>query len=188
MLIQPWDARASARVELAAIQDAAVGEAVRAVRYVAPRGEVWPEGHRQDRAHEVDMAVELLMAGGGAVVLSWAMDGLNEGLAIESRAPGEVDVNLPGDAIDVSDSADWAKFIGIPIVGVSPAWHIPNEGCPEMPWAFRFDFINKSSLVVALGEADGPGFTYSPDALLVIFEKNLAVSYKIPASSTSSYG
>lgn len=57
-----------------------------------------------------------------------------------------------------------------------------------MPWAFRFEFFNRSSLVVALGEAEGAGFTYMPDALVVIFDKNLAVGYQIPASATSSYG
>ncbi|MFE0378917.1 hypothetical protein ACFW1M_25800 [Streptomyces inhibens] len=134
------------------------------------------------------MAVELVMDSGAALAVSWAMDGVNEGLAIERRAAGETDVNLPGDAIDVSDHVDWVRFLGASITSISPAWHIPNEGCAEMPWAFRFEFANKSSLVVALGEAEGSGFTYSPDALVVIFEKTLAVTYKIPASATSSYG
>ncbi|MDT0457239.1 hypothetical protein RM550_16075 [Streptomyces sp. DSM 41527] len=161
---------------------------MRTVRYVVPRGEIWPEGHREDRAHEVDMAVELVMDSGVALVLSWAMDGVNEGLAIELRSPGEADVDLPGDAVDVSDHVDWERFLGASIASISPAWHVPNEGCPEMPWAYRFEFSNESSLVIALGEAEGGGFTYMPDALVVIFDKNLAVTYKIPASGTSSYG
>lgn len=157
----------------ATLQSAVAGEAVRTVRYVVPRGEVWPEGHREHRAHEVDMAVELIMANGTALVLSWAMDGVNEGLAIELRDPGELDVDLYGDAIDVSDHVDWARFLGVSIESITPAWHIPNEGCPEMPWAFRFEFSNKSSLVIALGEANGDGFVYLPDALVVIFENSL---------------
>ncbi|MFI5523560.1 hypothetical protein [Streptomyces platensis] len=134
------------------------------------------------------MAVELVMDSGAALVLSWAMDGVKEGLAIEFRSPGEADVNLPGDPVDVSDHVDWERFLGVSIAGISPAWHVPNEGCPEMPWAYRFEFSNESSLVIALGEAEADGFTYMPDALVVIFEKDLAVSYKIPASGTSSYG
>ncbi|MFJ1547636.1 hypothetical protein [Streptomyces sp. NPDC088246] len=188
LTIQPWAARAHDGADLAALQGAVAGKAVRAVRYVVPRGEIWPEGHRDDRAHEVDMAVELIMAGGAGLVLSWAMDGVNEGLAIEFRDPGESDVDLHGDAIDVSDHVDWTRFLGAPIESITPAWHVPNEGCPEMPWAFRFEFSNKSSLVIALGEAEVGGFTYSPDALVVIFDKRLAVAYKIPASVTSSYG
>lgn len=188
LTIQPWAALAHDGADLAVLQNAALGQAVRTVRYVVPRGEIWPEGHRDDRAHEVDMAVELLVDSGAALVLSWAMDGVNEGLAIEFKAPEEVDVNVPGDAIDVSDHVDWARFLGVPIASISPVWHIPNEGCPEMPWAYRLEFSDKSSLVIALGEAGGSGFMYTPDALVVIFDKSLAVAYKIPASGTSSYG
>jgi len=188
LTIQPWAVRANNGADLATLQAAVAGETVDTVRYVVPRGENWPEGHRDDRAHEVDMAVELVMASGSALVFSWAMDGLNEGLAVELRDFSDLDVNLPGDAIDVSAHADWVGFLGESIAGLTLAWHVPNEGCSEMPWSFRVEFSNKSSLVVALGEAEGSGFTYSPDALVVIFDKYLAITYKIPASVTSSYG
>lgn len=187
-MIQPWDAHARDGATFAALRDIVMGQAVRMVRYVVPRGEIWPEGHMDRRAHEVDMAVEMVMVGGGAVVLPWAMDGVNEGLAIESRDPGEVDVNLPGDAIDVSDHLDWRGLLGISVVDIVPAWHVPNEGCPEMPWAFRFEFANNLGVVVALGAADGDGLAYSPDDLIVIFDEGLAISYKIPARITSSFG
>ncbi|MFF0084650.1 hypothetical protein ACFYR1_33780 [Streptomyces canus] len=134
------------------------------------------------------MAVELVLDTGAALLLYWSMDGVNEGLAIETRDPGDVDVNLPGDAIDVSEHVDWAGLLGASIVGINPAWHVPNEGCPEMPWAYRLEFSNNSSLVIALGVAERRGFTYMPDALVVIFDQNIALAYKIPASDTSSYG
>ncbi|WP_157362363.1 hypothetical protein [Haloechinothrix halophila] len=136
------------------------------------------------------MAVVLVMSSGAALVLSWVMDGVNEGLAIELRPPEELDVDLPGDAIDVSDHVDWRVFSGESIENITPVWHVPNEGCPEMPWSYRFEFSNESRVVVALGEAEaeGSGFTYSPDSLVVFFDKSLALSYKIPASSTSSWG
>lgn len=188
LVVLPWAARADGGTGLADLQNTVVGEVVRTARYVVLQGEVWPEGHREDRAHEVDMAVELVMGSGSALVLSWAMDGLNEGLAIEFRNARELDVGLPGDAIDVSDHVDWARFLGVPIASITPVWHVPNEGCSEMPWSFRFEFANGSSLVVALGKAEGSGFTYSPDDLVVIFEKALAAAYRIPASATSSYG
>lgn len=188
LVISPWDALAHSGAGLDELREAVSGEAVRTVRYVAPRGEGWPEGHRADRAHEVDMAVELGMESGAVLVLSWAMDGVNEGMAIEFRSPGEAGTSLPGDPIDVSDHVDWGRFLGVPIVSVGIAWHIPNEGCPEMPWAYNFGFPDGSSLVIALGEAEGAGFTYMPDALLVIFDKSLAAAYKIPASATSSCG
>ncbi|MYU52845.1 MULTISPECIES: hypothetical protein [Streptomyces] len=134
------------------------------------------------------MAVELVMDSGAALVLSWAMDGIDEGMAVEFRSPGEAGTSLPGEPIDVSDHADWEGFLGMPIASIGIAWHIPNEGCPEIPWAYNFGFSDESSLVIALGEAEGAGFTYMPDALLVIFDKILSVTYKIPASATSSCG
>ncbi|WP_328443361.1 hypothetical protein OG780_44350 [Streptomyces sp. NBC_00386] len=187
-VINPWAALAHGGAGLAELREAVVGEAVRTVRYVALRGEGWPEGHREDRAHEVDVAVELGMESGSALVLSWAMDGVNEGMAIELRNPGDTSASLPGDPVDVSDHVDWEGFLGVSIAGIGIAWHIPNDGCPEMPWAYNFRFANESNVVIALGEADGAGFTYMPDALLVIFDKALAAAYKIPASATSSCG
>lgn len=188
LAIQPWAARAHDGASLAELREAVAGEVVRTVRYVAPHGNGWPEGHREDRAHEVDMAVELGMESGSVLVLAWAMDGVNEGMAIEFGGPGETGAKSLGDPIDVSDHIDWSRFLGASIVSVGVAWHVPNEGCPEMPWAYRFGFSNRSSLVVALGESEGAGFRYMPDALVVIFDEGIAAAYKIPASSTSSFG
>ncbi|CAM5595877.1 MULTISPECIES: hypothetical protein [Streptomyces] len=134
------------------------------------------------------MAVDLIMSTGAALSLSWAMDGLREGIAIEFREPGESDADLPGDTIDVSDHVDWGRFLGANIEEISPAWHIPNKGCPEMPWAYRLRFSNESNLVIALGASDGERFTYMPDELIVFFDESLAASYRIPGSETSSLG
>ncbi|MCE7080656.1 hypothetical protein [Streptomyces sp. ST2-7A] len=188
LVINPWDVLAHDGAGIAELREAVSGEVVRTVRYVVPQGEEWPEGHREDRAHEVDMAIELSMESGAVLVLSWAMDGFNEGVAIEFRHPEESSTDLPGDPIDVSGHADWRNFLGVPITGIKIAWHIPNEGCPEMPWSYNFDFSDGSSLVFALGEAEGAGFTYMPDSLLVIFDESIAAAYKIPASTTSSRG
>ncbi|BDE44320.1 hypothetical protein SLITK23_75650 [Streptomyces lividans] len=188
LVIEPWDAKARGDASLADLRGAIAGASVGAVRYVVPPGETWPEGHREDRAHEVDMAVDLVMSTGAVLSLSWAMDGLNEGMAIELREPGESDADLPGDTVDVSDHVDWERFLGADIVEIRPDWHVPNDGCPESPWAYRLGFSNKSSLVIALGSAEGKGFTYMPDELIVFFDESLAASYTIPASDTSSRG
>ncbi|MEU7182033.1 MULTISPECIES: hypothetical protein [Streptomyces] len=134
------------------------------------------------------MAVELGLESGSVLVLAWAMDGVNEGMAIEFRSPGESGTKSLGDPIDVSNHIDWRRFLGVPIASVGVAWHVPNEGCPEMPWAYRFGFSDESSLVIALGESEGTGFTYMPDALVVIFDEGIAAAYKIPASGSSSSG
>ncbi|MFP3988452.1 hypothetical protein U9R90_13255 [Streptomyces sp. E11-3] len=130
------------------------------------------------------MAVVLSMESGPVLVLSWAMDGVNEGMEVEFRSPGEAGASLPGDPIDVSGHVDWEGLLGVPIVSIGTSWHIPNEGCPEMPWAYNFRFSDESSLFIALGEAEGTGFTYMPDALLVVFDMSLAAAYKTPAASS----
>lgn len=184
--IDPWAAKDHGGDSLSVLLGPLVGDAVRSVHYVVPRGGFWPEGHRESRVHEVDMAVKMTMDSGTAVVLSWEMDGLNEGLAIESSPTMDAH-SLPGDVIDVSSNADWSRLLGRSIVSISTAWHVPNEGCPEMPWAFRFAFTEGVHLVIALGEAEEE-VAYSPDSLVVIFDEEIAASYRIPASSTSSYG
>lgn len=161
-------------------------ETLSAVRYEVPQGGDWPEGHRSDEAHEVDLSVELVMDGGATLALSWAMDGMNEGLAIELREAGESGSGLITETVDVSSRIEWSTFLGNSIVNAAPAWHVPNEGCSEMPWAFRLDFSNSSSLVIALGESKGSGFTYMPDSLVVIFDDSIAAAYRIPASFTSA--
>lgn len=188
LAIEPWADLFHNGAGLAKLREAVSGEVLRAVHYVALRGHGWPEGHRDDRAHEVDMAVELGMESGAVLVLAWAMDGLNEGIATEFRCPGEPGTGSLGDPVDVSDHVDWRRFLGVPIANIGVAWHVPNVGCREMPWAYRFGFSNESSLVIALGESEGAGFAYSPDGLVVIFDDEIASAYTIPASRTSASG
>ncbi|WP_139821047.1 hypothetical protein [Krasilnikoviella flava] len=162
-----------------------VGEVVEAVRYVVPRGESWPEGHKEDRVHEVDMAIELYMKSGAVLMLSWAMDGMSEGMAIEIKGPKDDPDSLPGDSVDVTIHVDWIRYLGLSIANIGVSWHIPNEGCPAMPWAYDFDFSDGSSLVVALGEFNNAMPKYLPDALLVFFDVVAATEYKIPANVAS---
>ncbi|MFG2596397.1 hypothetical protein [Streptomyces sp. NPDC048462] len=186
MMIQPWLDRSEHEARIAALLAAVSSETLSAVRYEVSQGGTWPEGHRADGAHEVDLSVELVMASGASLALSWAMDGLNEGLAIELKEAGRLGSGLTPEAVDVGDRVEWANFLGGSIVKIAPAWHVPNEGCPEMPWAFRLDFSDSSCLVIALGESKGSGFTYMPDSLVIIFDESTAAAYKIPASFTSS--
>ncbi|MFI9366751.1 hypothetical protein ACIG5E_37760 [Kitasatospora sp. NPDC053057] len=187
-VVLPWIAHQDGGRALAELADSVSHEIVQEVRYVALEGETWPEGHRHDRVHEVDVAVELVMSSGARLILSWAMDGLNEGLAIDFRSVGDDGPNLTGSPVVVSHHKEWQKFIGSSFTSVVPGWHIPNEGCPEMPWSFRLESDALGSVVIALGESVGGDLKYQPDALLVIFDQMLSTSYAIPASSTSSWG
>ncbi|THV41217.1 hypothetical protein [Glycomyces buryatensis] len=134
------------------------------------------------------MEVQLILSNGSALVFTWSMDGLNEGLAIGYRSGETLDNPSLGTPIDVTDNEDWSVLLQKNIVSIKPVRHIPNDGCPEMPWAFRLQFSNGADLVIALGESENGNLIYLPDALLVIFDETTARSYKIPASSTSSFG
>ncbi|MER6032084.1 hypothetical protein [Streptomyces sp. NPDC001851] len=184
----PWLEEPLYRERLATLLSDVADAPLAAVRYVAPSGGTWPEGHRADRgAHEVDMAVALTLGNGWVLAASWAMDGLNEGLALELTEPGDTP-DLSGTAVDVSGRAEWSEFLGMALTGITPVTHVPNEGCPEMPWAVRLDFSAAAPVTVALGESTGSGFTYMPDSLVVIFDEKEAAAYRIPASSEPALG
>ncbi|MEV1129774.1 hypothetical protein [Agromyces sp. NPDC049794] len=187
MKVQPWGADVDDAF-LADVLSPALGEPISAVFYEVPAGGHWPDGHRSLRVHEVDQSVWIRLGSNSWLVFSWAMDGLREGLAVELTVSGMPDSIANGDLLDVSSIPDWMSQLGGSIVGIAVTWHVPNEGCPEMPWSFRLDLSNGSSVVIALGEADGSAFAYSPDSLLVFFDSELARGYRIPASSTSSFG
>lgn len=156
---------------------------------MVPEGDSWPEGHRSDVVHEVDMSVELVMADGVVLGFPWAMDGVKEGLAVELREKASPGREVAEDAVDVGGIREWGPFLGHSISGAAIAWHVPHEDVPEVPWSFRLDFANSASVVIALGEADSSkvsGLTYMPDSLVVVFDLNLASSYRIPSSTVSA--
>jgi|GEM_PF-6514009 len=135
------------------------------------------------------MGVEVATHDGALLAVSWAMEGLNEGLAVDWRPDGRI---ARGDfvaTVDMSGHQDWWPFLGGVVNQVALSWHVPNEGCPEAPWSLRIGMADSSSVVFALGEAKGGGVLgYQPDAILVIFDESTARSYRIPASPLSSWG
>lgn len=188
LALQPWLGPERISAGLTRVQDAVSSESLSAVYYGVMAGETWPDGHRHDVAHEVDMSVHLVMASGGILSFSWEMQGLDEGLGISWAPSTEADWKRLGDTVCVTEEREWQRLLGSSIESISPAWHVPNEGCPEMPWSFRLDWSSKAKLAVALGESDGAGLTYMPDSITVIFDEALASQYRIPASRTSSLG
>jgi len=187
-IILPWVAHEEGGRALERLVESVSGEILWRVRYLAMKDGTWPDGHRGDRIHEVDMAVELVMRSGVRLILSWAMDGFAEGVAVDLRLADESEPDLAGDLIDVSRNEEWARFVGQPLTVLVPVWHIPNDGCPKMPWSFRLEFDTLGGVVIALGEAVGEAVKYQPDALLVIFGEELSKSYRIPASVNSAWG
>jgi hypothetical protein len=68
---------------------------------------------------------------------------------------------------------------------------VANEFSSVSAWSLRLDFEGAPSVVIALGAPDrwkGTGLTYMSDDVAVIFDEELARSYRPPAARSSAWG
>lgn len=158
------------------------------VRYVVPLGEDWPSGHQALGTHEIDMAVQFQTQDDRSLIFSWSMNGIEEGVALEQRLPGEADDDLFGSPVDVSQVDDWNRLIPIRVFGLEPVWHIPNEGAKRSPCAFRVLVGVGHELVISLGKIESGRPTYIPDGLLVFFDPVKARNYLASLNSIVGSG
>ena len=128
-------------------------------------------------------AVVLDLADRGSTIITWAMQGELEGLALLND-----DGSYSGAAdgiVDANTRVAWRAHRGHKIISVGAAWQVSGDGCPESLWAARLDF-STGSIVIALGTAD-PDLEYMPDELVVVFDQSLAASYRPRHVSGSSW-
>jgi hypothetical protein len=167
----------------------ALGVELTAVKYLMPVGTIWPRGRADDKVHEVDHGLQLFTRAGAVVSVSWAMDGLIEGLCLEVRSEP---VNASSDdliaAIDVTGLQEWGPLVGRPLRLTGLATHIPSGTNRATVWSVRFESTNAANVVIALGEADGPSLGYMPDNILAIFDESVARAFFIPGNSVSAWG
>jgi hypothetical protein len=164
------------------------GQVLHQVRYVVPRGAPdWPSGHRHDAVHEVDLGVEFVTRDDKLITVSWAMEGVIEGLSAELSGEAMGPSNDPLHVQDVGATAEWLPYIDRPFGNLAFAWQVANASCPETLWSLRFN-IGDGAVTVALGEQGGGHIEYQPDSLLVIFDQEIALRYRIPASLESAWG
>ncbi|MEU7927102.1 hypothetical protein [Micromonospora sp. NPDC049107] len=187
-IILPWDLAAGQPRAFDVLAAKVVGQNVSAVGYQPVSGGEWPNGHRHDTVHEIDMALKFSLEGGGSLVVRWEMQGLNEGLGV-----GLLTDSLAGefgsvDFLDVSATPEWRPLLGETIANIVGAFHVPNEGCPEALWSMRFDFSHGRSAVVALGEMSGDDLGYLPDGLVAIFDETEARAFTVGSSAQSAWG
>jgi hypothetical protein len=136
------------------------------------------------RVHGDIRAVALQIADRGTFVVTWAMEGELEGLAVlglNEPYAGTID-----EAVDVTSSDGWRQHIGQMITSVAAASHVSCSGCPDSLWALRVD-LPTGSVVVALGTADA-SVSYMPDELVVTFDPTVASSYRPKHVSASAWG
>lgn len=121
---------------------------------------------------------------GPGVVVTWAMSGELEGLAILSDAA--LYPSVADETVDASDREGWRSYRGDTIRSVGAAWHVSAVNCPDSLWALRLDFAT-GSIVIALG-TNRPDLDYMPDELVAVFDQSLADSYRPRHISGSSWG
>lgn len=132
------------------------------------------------------MDVTIMLDNGTAAVVSWAMDGLVEG--IDLRTQEQSTTSLGTDETDATTTQAWRRFADQTIRQVGVAWHVPNEGCPETLWAVRLSFSGGAAIAVALGQVEADSVQYQPDALVVLFGETAARAYRPAASPETAFG
>jgi hypothetical protein len=165
---------------------ALTGRRIVGVRYRSAPGSSWPDGDWSEAIHEVDMDVTIILDDGTSAVVSWAMDGLLEG--IDLRICRSAGTELEIDETDVTGTPEWRSIVDHVIDEVAAAWHVPNEGCPDTVWAVRLSFSEGFTIAVALGEAETDVVQYQPDALVVLFDEGAARVYQPLASAETAFG
>ena len=132
------------------------------------------------------MDVTIALDDGTSAVVSWAMDGLVEG--IDLRICRGFGTELQIDETDVAATPEWRCVVDHVIEAVAVAWHVPNEGCPNTLWAARLSLSEGVVTAIALGEVEAGIIQYQPDALVVLFDETTARAYKLPASAETAFG
>ncbi|MFC7280186.1 hypothetical protein ACFQS1_40040 [Paractinoplanes rhizophilus] len=136
-------------------------------------------------AHEVDLEVVLRLST-GVISVTWERDDLVEGLALgwEDAADPEGVAAVPAD-----NSESWRGLVGHAITNVYASWQVSEVNCPESMWSIRFSFGPRLHVVIALGELDVSGWPmYHPDSLLLLFDENMARSYRPSGAIGSAWG
>ncbi|MFD4206480.1 hypothetical protein ACFWRG_10900 [Micromonospora tulbaghiae] len=133
-------------------------------------------------AHEIDLEVVLTLST-GVVSVSWEREDLVEGLAIGWEEMADLEGVV---SVFAEECEQWQELVGRPITNVHASWHVSEVDCPESIWSLRLSFGSGLHAVIALGELDGRGNpTYHPDSLLLLFDVDVARSYR-PSGATSS--
>ena len=131
--------------------------------------------------YEVDEAIALVTSD-GTVKIEWDLDGSREGLAFDALN------DSPDDYVDVSSDSPWRYLVGQKIVAATFAWHARWNVEPHV-WSLRMTMQDDLQVVVALGDLNGAGMpTYTANAMVVLFDREIAKGYQPSGSNTSAWG
>lgn len=149
------------------------GRRLRSVVYRCLRGmdgstyDSWPPIH-------ATVAGVLLAFDDKELLLTWAMKGALEGIAVASDHEAcEHTGTVPE---DVSATGPWEVHVAQRLCGFSLAWHVSDEHQPEAVWAVTLHFP-EGLVSVALGEGADGVVRYMPDELAIFFGTDAARRY-----------
>lgn len=119
----------------------------------------------------------------GYLMITWSTPGYVEGLSVVNDKP------YPGGSylvLDASKRAAWSRHIGTKVAAIGASWQTMWTNGIKTLWALRLDFGGES-VVVALGKAN-PVLSYIPDEIVVVYDENIARSYRISEAKFSAWG
>jgi hypothetical protein len=165
---------------------AMVGHRLVRVEYkIASNPPMGAEWSGRGAVHEVDHAV-LLSTDSMTVALEWRIRDYDEFLGVVTP-PSEGASAAVTDVVDVTGRRQWLTFLDRTIAGFGVATYSSGGG-HMLPWAIRMGVEGGAAVVVGLGEMRDNTPVYQADNLLVIFEPEMARSYRVIASSDSAWG
>jgi hypothetical protein len=168
------------------ILDAMVGRRIVGVTYKTSTDPIErPEQGDRAVVHDVDHAV-LISTASMTMVLEWGISNYDEFLNIVD-SPDEGGAAAVTDVLDATGLPQWRPLVGSAITGFGVATQ-QSEDERQLLWSIRLDVENGVSVVVALGETEGELPSYQPDNLVVIFDPEMARSYRFPGASESAWG
>lgn len=203
-ITRPWLRHFEDRHTVEQIGELLIGRSLGNVSYLLPDGSFCSESgpvHFDgfDFVSHVSMGIELETVCGRVYSIIWmtqgSHDGMLDGVSIGSGRATNLDATSHHGrnfvSCDVTDTPGWRSILNSQVVDVGFAWQGTESEDYISVWALRLDFADARSVVIALGEVDdfsSPTITPSVDHLVVIFEMDIAKSYKPLAAETSAIG
>lgn len=167
------------------------GHSLVSVKYgvLTPPGWTGSTGALEDLAIDsvyLDFASATSAQGKTSLRITWAMNGVIEGLSITLAGGDSLGEGVH--LVDMTAAGPWSTTVGLAVEAVGLAWHRANAGSPLSVWGIRFSLSDRRILVIALGSMQGGIAEYLPDELVVFFDEESAASYRPLASISSAMG
>lgn len=170
--------------QIAAIGNALTGNSIDSVWY-RQTGSGGLGGVPDDAYHEVDLDV-VLVGAYGAVSFTWERDDDIEGISVDFHASMELHQGVIN--VRVGESPQWLPFSGMKVRDVVPAWQQCSPEGPLSLFSVRIEMADGNSFVISLGEFEDGSVRYFPDSLIVIFDEQMARSYRPNGVVGSAWG